>query len=152
MVDPTSPRFTNDPALPRWEHFPHQADVGVRGLGPTRESAFEQAASALTAAICDPNLVATRDALELQCEAPDEELLLVEWLNAVIFEMATRRMLFRDFKVAIEGHRLHARLRGEPIDPARHQPAVEVKGATMTELKVWRDEDNGWIAQCVVDV
>ncbi len=34
----------------QWEHFPHHADVGVRGVGPTREAAFEEAARALTAA------------------------------------------------------------------------------------------------------
>ena len=25
----------------RWEHFPHQADMGVRGVGPTLADAFE---------------------------------------------------------------------------------------------------------------
>jgi SHS2 domain-containing protein len=29
---------------------------------------------------------------------------------------------------------------------------VEVKGATLTELKVGRTEDGAWIARCVVDV
>ena len=28
----------------RWEHFPHDADVGVRGWGTTAAEAFEQAA------------------------------------------------------------------------------------------------------------
>ena len=28
----------------RWEHFEHGADIGVRGIGPTPASAFEQAA------------------------------------------------------------------------------------------------------------
>jgi SHS2 domain-containing protein len=27
-----------------WEHFPHGADVGVRGFGATAAAAFEQAA------------------------------------------------------------------------------------------------------------
>jgi SHS2 domain-containing protein len=31
-------------------------------------------------------------------------------------------------------------------------PAVEVKGATLTELKVSRNADGLWTAQCVVDV
>ena len=43
--------------LPRWEHFEHDADVGVRGWGHTRAEAFEQAAVAMTAAITDPELV-----------------------------------------------------------------------------------------------
>jgi len=35
----------------RWEHFPHEADIGVRGFGATPAEAFEQAALALTAAV-----------------------------------------------------------------------------------------------------
>lgn len=88
----------------------------------------------------------------MSCEAPDHELLLVDWLNAVIYEMATRRMLFSRFEVSIDNHRLQAMLWGEPLDAARHEPAVEVKGATYTELTVRRDESGAWMAHCVVDV
>ena len=135
----------------RWEHFPHGADVGVRGHGPTREAAFEQAALALTAAVCDPGSVLSEEAVEIDCEAADEELLLAAWLNAVVYEMATRRMLFGRFAVTIDGLRLHGQAWGEPVDLGRHRPAVEVKGATLTELRVARGPD-GWLAQCVVDV
>ena len=41
---------------------------------------------------------------------------------------------------------------GERISPERHQPAVEVKGATYTTLRVERTGDGGWLAQTVVDV
>src|SRR5512139_570954 len=111
-----------------WEHFPHEADIGVRGRGATLAEAFAQAATAMTAAITDPALVAAREAVDIACEAPDEELLLVDWLNALVYEMATRRMLFSRFEVRIDGRRLAARAYGEPVDVARHQPAVEVKG------------------------
>ncbi|TNF91131.1 MAG: archease, partial [Gammaproteobacteria bacterium] len=30
--------------------------------------------------------------------------------------------------------------------------AVEIKGATFTELKVYRAENGEWVAQCVIDV
>jgi SHS2 domain-containing protein len=137
----------------RWEHFPHQADVGVRGIGPTREIAFEQAAMALMAAICDPNSVQPRERIEIECADDDDELLLVDWLNAVIYEMATRRMLFGRFSVAIKpGNRLHAFAWGETINPQRHQAAVEAKGATVTELRVTQTASDSWRAQCVVDV
>jgi SHS2 domain-containing protein len=138
--------------MKRWEHFPHEADIGVRGRGATLAEAFEQAALAMTAAITDPALVAERALVELACEAPDEELLLVDWLNALVYEMATRKLLFSRFEVRIDGRRLAARAWGEPADAARHQPAVEVKGATYTELRVARGADGGWLAQCVVDV
>lgn len=142
----------NAACVPRWEHFPHMADIGVRGIGATREQAFEQAAVAMTAVITDPAGVAPREAVEIECEAPDEELLLAEWLNALVYEMSTRKMLFSRFVVRFGGTRLTGEAWGERVDSNRHHPAVEVKGATYTELKVAEQQDGTWVAQCVVDV
>ena len=125
--------------------------MGVRGVGSTREQAFEQAALALTAVITDPAKVTPREAVEIHCEAPDDELLFVDWLNAIVFEMATRHWLFGRFTVKIEGTRLAGTAHGEPLNPPRHLPAVEVKGATYTALRV-AHESGVWTAQCVVDV
>ena len=83
---------------------------------------------------------------------PDVELLLAEWLNALVYEMSTRRMLFSRFQPRISDGRLRATAWGEPVERERHQPAVEVKGATYTELHVGRDAAGEWIAQCVIDV
>ncbi|MBZ5600732.1 MAG: archease [Acidobacteriia bacterium] len=136
----------------RWEHFAHGADIGVRGIGATKEIAFEQAALSLTAVVTDPARVVARRKVDVQCEAENRETLLVDWLNALIYEMAVRRMIFRRFEVHIEGDRLQGSAWGEDIDVARHEPAVEVKGATYTSLRVGRNEAGEWIAQCVVDV
>lgn len=135
-----------------WEHFDHMADMGVRGIGPSREAAFEEAARALSATITDLALVRPEILFEVDCRANDEELLLVDWLNALICEMSARRMIFRKFEVTISDGHLHGRAWGEVADQARHHPAVEVKGATLTELKVTRNAEGLWIAQCVVDV
>jgi SHS2 domain-containing protein len=135
-----------------WEHFHHEADTGVRGLGSSAEQAFAEAAVALTAVITDPETVLCRDTVTLTCSAPDLELLFVDWLNALVYEMATRRMLFRDFSVVLDDTRLRASACGEPIDVARHQPAAEIKGATYTQLAVCEDRPGEWRAQCVVDV
>lgn len=135
-----------------WEHFPHEADMGVRGLGSTLNEAFEQAALALTAVVTDPTKVNATEIVEITRQAPDHELLLVDWLNALIFDMATRKLLFSRFEVYINNHVLSARAFGERIEAARHQPAVEVKGATYTALRVGRESNGEWIAQCVVDV
>jgi SHS2 domain-containing protein len=134
-----------------WEHYSHEADVGVRGFGASLAEAFEQAALALTAAVADPAAVRPLERVELGCEAPDDELLLAAWLNALVYEMATRRMLFSRFRVRIEGGRLAAEAWGEPVRAAHHHPAVEVKGATYTTLRVARHGE-GWMAQTVVDV
>jgi SHS2 domain-containing protein len=136
----------------RWEHFPHGADVGVRGIGASEEEAFAAAASALVAAIADPQRIAPREPVSIACEAPDRELLFVDWLNALVYEMACRGMLFSKFDLRIEGNRLTGTAWGERVDVVRHRPAVEVKGATLTELRVGRSPGGEWIAQCVVDV
>ncbi len=135
-----------------WEHFHHEADIGVRGLGSTPGAAFEQAALALTAVITDPERVAPVKKISVACAAPDLELLLADWLNALVFEMATRAMLFSRFDVRLESGGLEAIVWGEKIDRDRHQPAVEIKGATYTELYVGQEADGTWRAQCVVDV
>ncbi len=135
-----------------WDHFEHIADIGVHGFGPTVATAFEQAALAMTAVSVEPERIQLREAVEVHCDAPDLEFLLVDWLNAVVFEAATRGMLFGDFHVEIDGHSLRGRARGEHIDAGRHQPAAEVKGATLTALQVRQDTVGLWHARCVVDV
>jgi SHS2 domain-containing protein len=134
-----------------WEHFPHDADVGVRGFGATAAEAFEQAACALTAVVTHA-AVEPKIPVEVRCEAPDLELLFVEWLNAVIYEMAVRNMLFARFAARIDDKQLAGTLWGEPVDVGRHSPACEPKGATYTALKVAADDSGAWSAACVVDV
>lgn len=141
-----------DSETPDWELFPHGADVGVRGYGRRKTEAFEHAASAMTAAVTDPARVVPREAVAIACAAPEDGLLLSEWLNALVFEMATRGMLFSRFEVRIDGGELAGVAWGEPVDAARHEPAIEVKGATLTALEVAHQADGRWVAQCVVDV
>ena len=88
----------------------------------------------------------------MTCKAPDNAYLLLDWLNALIYEMAVRRVVFGRFAVSIEGNRLDGWAWGEPVDRKRHRPAVEPKGATLTALKVGIRDDGAWVAQCVVDV
>jgi len=80
----------------------------VRGRGATLAEAFAGAATAMTAAICDPAKVGAGASVPIECSAPDPELLLIDWLNALVYEMATRRMLFARFDVTVEGNHLKA--------------------------------------------
>ncbi|MEJ2141362.1 MAG: archease [Gammaproteobacteria bacterium] len=136
----------------KWQHFHHVADIGIRGFGETPEQAFVQAAIAMTAVITEPQSVAVNACIDLEGEAMDLEYLFVDWLNALVYEMATRNMLFSQFDVSIADGHLKARVCGETVNREKHQPAVEVKGATLTELQVREQKDGGWLAQCIVDV
>lgn len=137
---------------PAWEHYPHDADIGVRGFGGDPAEAFANAARAMTAALTPLADIARAETVRVRCDAPDLEMLFYDWLNAVIYEMATRQMLFADFRVQIADGRLEAELDGERVDIARHGAAVEPKGATLSDLSVTRGADGRWAAQCIVDV
>jgi len=135
-----------------WEHFHHQADIGVRGIGDTVEQAFAEAAIALTAVVCSQDKIDPVEEVQIKCFAPDNELLLVDWLNAVIYKMSVRQMVFAKYQVKIDGENLTARAWGEKCDPAKHETAVEAKAATYMCLSVHQDDTGNWVAQCVVDV
>ena len=139
-------------AFPHWEHFQHQADIGIRGIGATVAEAFAQAALALTAVITDPSSVAPKSSVSITVSAEDLDALLFDFLNLLIYEMDTRRMLFSKFDIAITGTHLKATLCGEPVSTSKHHPAVEVKAATYYELLVCHQANGAWCAQCVVDV
>ncbi len=137
---------------PHWEHFEHGADIGIRGIAPTLEQAFEQTAVAMTAVITNPDQVSATKAVSIRCEAPDNELLLVDWINELVYEMAVQGLLFKRYQVAINDGVLTAAAFGEAVNLQKHQPAVEIKGATFTELRVYQQPDGSWVAQCIVDV
>lgn len=135
-----------------WEHFCHGADIGIRGMAATLAGALEQAALAMTAVMTNPALVNCNETIEIRCEASSPELLLYDWLNALILQMATRNLIFGRFDVSVDGQHLAGRAHGEAVSREQHRPAVEIKGATMTELSVKELRPGLWCAQCVVDV
>ena len=99
-----------------------------------------------------PSSFVPRSSTHIECAEEDDEFLLVAWLNAIVYQMAAKRMLFGRFIVRIDNGRLLGETLGEPVDVERHHPAAEVKGATFTELRVNEEGDGTWTAQCVVDV
>lgn len=134
-----------------WEHFEHKADIGVRGFGNSLAESFEQAAIAMSAVITDISTINATTEINISCRSEDNDTLLYDWLNALIYEMSTRKMLFGRFAVSVENCKLTATAAGEAIDIERHQPAVEIKGATYTDLAVYQHGQQ-WTAQCVIDV
>jgi cytidylate kinase len=139
-------------AFPHWEHFHHQADIGIRGIGTTIAEAFAHVALALTAVITDTSSVTPKTSITITVSAEDLDSLLFDFLNLIIYEMDTRHMLFSQFDITITGSNLKATLSGELVSPEKHHPAVEVKAATYYELLVCHQPNGSWCAQCVVDV
>ncbi|OGW36617.1 MAG: hypothetical protein A2010_03335 [Nitrospirae bacterium GWD2_57_9] len=135
----------------QYETFEHEADIGVRGFGSSMERAFENAAGALYSVMVNLQRVGQREKKTVSVSAPDVELLLVEWLNALLSISDIERMVFSRFEVKIEGTDLTGVVWGEKLDNRRHEPGVEVKGATYHLLSV-KNEGGNYTAQCIVDV
>lgn len=134
-----------------YETFEHEADIGIRGFGSTMGEAFENAAKALYSVMVNISTVLPTEWRRIEASAPDTELLLVEWLNGLLAVSDTDRIVFSKFEVRISGNKLAGTAWGEPLDHARHEPHVEVKGATYHMLSVM-EKQGIFTAQCVVDV
>jgi tRNA nucleotidyltransferase (CCA-adding enzyme) len=126
-------------------------ELNIQAEGPTLGAAFGQAALAMIAALTDPAAIRLEETIEIECAAPSAELLLADWLNAVVSEMAARGMVFGAFNVDTDGFQLHATASGEHVSQERHGPAIEIKGATLRDLAVSEDPLGEWRARCIVD-
>ncbi len=134
-----------------YETFEHQADIGIRGFGASLEEAFANTALALYSVMVRIDTVRALEERTVTVSAAERELLLVEWLNALLSLSDIDRMVFSKFDVKIAGTSLTGVAWGEKLDPQRHEPNVEVKGATYHLLRIAK-EDGRYAAQCVVDV
>lgn len=139
-----------------WEHFHHLADIGIRGFGESLAEAFQEIALALTAVVIAPNKIPASAEQQISCaNSGDIEILLYDWLNAIIYEMDVHRLVFGSYRVTIHSTSLTARAIGakfDEIDTASGDVGPEIKAATFTELRVKRLPGGLWLAQCVLDV
>ena len=138
-----------------YEILEHTADAGVLGIGNTLEEAFREAARGTFSLMVDLERVKPQQKVELEVQADSLEGLLVTFLGELLARRDIDGLVFSDFRVNIEegkdGWRLTGKALGEPLDPVRHCPGVEVKAATYSGVRVERRGDQ-WIAQCVVDL
>jgi len=95
---------------------------GCAGAAQPPRRRFEQAALALTAVVTSPAQVHQQVSVSITCRAPDLDLLLYEWLNSLVFHMATQHLLFSGFDVRIADGVLEAEARGQLVDVQRHAP------------------------------
>jgi SHS2 domain-containing protein len=131
------------------------SDITFEARGATLPALFAAAAEALLAAtLANPAAVEPRHAEPIALVEPDLELLLLRFLNELVFLRDARGLLLRPSRLAIEQDgeaRLSGELAGEPIDRERHRLEGDVKAATAHGLAVER-EAAGWRATVTLDV
>jgi SHS2 domain-containing protein len=135
-----------------YEYFEHQADIGIRGKGNTLAEAFEQAALAMFEIMVDTIDLNPTESQIVEIEADNSEELLISWLSELLFLKDVENKIFSRFEISkIDDNTIVAKAYGEKIDFSRHKLKLEVKAATWTQLAI-KKHDNGYIAQCLVDV
>jgi SHS2 domain-containing protein len=146
------PAFLDTPSaiLDDFAYFDHDADIGVVGRGATVEQAFEAAAAATFAVMCDPAALQPSMRVDVEFDEDDLELALVTWINRLLGEARQRGIVFGRFRLTRQQAHWQGTAWGEPWRQDLPR-GVEVKGATLTALSV-RESASVWEARCVIDV
>jgi SHS2 domain-containing protein len=142
--------------ISKYEQFEHQADIGIRGYGETIEEAFENGARAMFNVVVNLKKVEPKKEIKVECQAPNLEELFVEWLNKLLSEAGIENLVFSEFKIKEikkinSNYQLLGLVKGEELNLEKHEPRVEVKAATYSQLKVEK-RNNQYLAQTIVDV
>ncbi|TET16467.1 MAG: archease [Dehalococcoidia bacterium] len=134
-----------------FEIIDHTADVGVIAYGASVNQAFVNAARALFSLITELDNVEEVVYRDIELVAPDQESLLVEWLNELIYLFDTENIIFKRFDITqLNSTQLKARGYGEKVDSSKHKLKTGVKAATYHMLKV--EKTNGCQVQVLFDI
>ncbi len=137
--------------MAKFEVIDHTADIGLVAYGSTAEEVFINAAYGMFSLIADIDQVEERTHREIRTEAPDQEELLVTWLNELLYFFDAESLLFKRFEIlGLDQTWLAAKAFGEKADPAKHKLKTPIKAATYYLLKL--EEGDGLRAQIIFDV
>jgi len=134
------------------EIFDHTADVGLAGSGDSLGELLEVMAETMCDLICPRCGVAGDTERSIRVEAPDVEALTVDFLEAVLDVLQTRRLAVESVKVTSASETsAQAELRVTELDPRRHEILTEIKAVTYHELKVVRTGER-WTGRVILDL
>ncbi|GAG82259.1 unnamed protein product [marine sediment metagenome] len=129
----------------------HTADVGIIAYGADMSQAFANAARGLFSLITELDDVEEVLHRDIELTATDEESLLVEWLNELVYQFDTDGIIFKRFDIIqLNNTQLKARSYGEKVDSSKHKLKTGVKAATYHMLKV--DRGDGCKVQVLFDI
>jgi SHS2 domain-containing protein len=137
---------------PAFSMASHTADLAVNVYGSDMPGLLANAAHALNS-IAFARLDVT-PGLErmVRLESVDDDTLLIDWLNELIYMLDAEQTVFSEFHVV--GHSTgHAEIlcHGEALDLTRHVLAREVKAATYHGAHIRRSAE-GYTATVIFDV
>ena len=134
-----------------FEIIDHTADVGVIAYGANMKEAFANVAKALFSLITELDDVEKVVLRDIELTAPDQESLLVAWLNEFIYLFDAEQIIFKKFDITqLSQTHLKARSYGEKVDSSKHRLKTGIKAATYHMLKV--DKSDNCKVQVLFDI
>lgn len=136
--------------MKQFDYFDHEADIGIIGRGASLEAAFINAAKAVFAIMTDIEKLNPKTSFAIEFIESDCEFALITWLNLLIGEAKSQGLVCCQFSLTHNDDKWQGQAWGQPWNETIEH-GVEVKGATLTMLKV-ATINSLWEARCVVDV
>jgi len=137
---------------PQFRLLEHPSDIGVCGIGATREEALIAVSKGLVSIIVDPKPFRPIEKRLLAGDGPDEAAQIVSWLNEIPFFFDAEGIIFAGFYIdswsstEIRGHAL-----GERFSIEHHEFRTGVKAVTYHQFES-RETARGWEISVFVDV
>jgi SHS2 domain-containing protein len=132
------------------------ADVAFEATGRTLEEMLASAAEAVTSTmIKNPGTLAHKIEKKISIDAKDEEFLLHDFLEELLFLKDAELLLFGKYELKVgkggKGLKLSGTLKGEHLDQKKHELLVDAKAISWHMLKVEKSAKE-WKAFFIVDV
>ena len=134
-----------------FEILEHTADIGIIAYGRVINEAFANAARAMFSLITELDKVGENEYRDIELTTPDQESLLVNFLNELIYLFDVENILFKRFDITkLSNTSLKARSYGQKADIHRHELKTGIKAATYHMLKI--EKNNGIRVQVLFDI
>ncbi|MCI0413472.1 archease [bacterium] len=136
-----------------YEFLGHPSEELIRVTANTVEEVFVDSAAALFELMTDINKIRDDVSFEIELGAPDRLLLLVDWLNKLIFVHEVEHVFLNNFRVHLQPGstwNLSARVSGQKINEQMER-RLHAKSATYGQLE-WNETPQGHQVQFVIDV
>jgi SHS2 domain-containing protein len=132
------------------------ADIAFEATGRDLPELFIAAADATMNVMIDNlDAIEPRQTRQIKLSNDNIEILLLDFLQELIYFNDAKRLLLRAREVRIDhkdqAYVLKATVTGEQLDGTRHQQRADVKAVTLHGFSVEKHDD-GWKARVLLDI
>jgi len=135
-----------------YQQLDHTGDCGIEVFARDQETLFANAARAFSDLLIGLEYIKRQLVRNFEVSGDDQESLLVNWLDELLFAFETEGEVYCDYVVeSLSSTRISAAAYGEPYRPEHHSYKVAIKAVTFHQLTI-APTDEGWMARIIFDL